>query len=140
MYARPTIPSSTLLTESTFLHSFTCSTGPCLRCLERSLRKQKMENSEVMGKEGEGGDNEEDEEEDFCVKENLINSTIELLRSRSTRKKRSRRKRKDTYNSNNTYVVMDYRLHCGTGPSIEYLITRDGDDNGGRWVSVSFSF
>ena len=28
---------------------------------------------------------------------------------------------------------MEYRLHHGTGPSVEYLITRDGDDDGGRW-------
>ena len=65
----------------------------------------------------------------YDQKQGLVNATIELLRSRSTRRSHKRRRRGGSKaNTSNTYVVLDWRLHFGTGPSVEYLIMRDGSN------------
>jgi hypothetical protein len=150
MYVRPIVPK---LGTRSCVPTLKCISGPCQGCLaqfkqiQETKRKQqeikrKQQEKQINRNENENendDENDQDEEEttSYDQKQGLVNATIELLRSRSTRRSHKRRRRGGSKaNSSNTYVVLDWRLHFGTGPSVEYLIMRDGDENGGRWAHL----
>ena len=145
LYVRPTVHKYGTRSSLSAASYFSCIVGPCRGCIHQARQREEQrrrENERSNGTTTGSGTSSSSGAKNIAFyeeKDALVNATVELLRSRSTKRSRHKRRRRKVgakANTSNTYVVMDWRMHYETGPSVEYLILRDGDESSGRWAHL----